>query len=93
MHLLVSIAFMISLSHPAAAPTGLVAYDTLHSKRSDLAAYADSLARYSPESHPRLFPERDYSLAPTGGSMPTTHSFCAGLSTPIPSPVAKTPSS
>jgi len=109
MRLLVPIAFLVSLSQPPAAATtfdhsaydqvlrrhvsseGLVAYAALHSDRSGLDAYVDSLARYSPDSDPALFPDRDHELA--YWIMPTTPSFCAALSTPIPSPASKTPSS
>ena len=42
---------------------GLVAYAALHTDRSGLDAYVDSLARYSPDSDPALFPDRDHELA------------------------------
>ena len=109
MRLLVPIAFLVSLSQPPAAATtfdhsaydqvlrrhvsseGLVAYAALHTDRSGLDAYVDSLARYSPDSDPELFPDRDHELAYWINAY---NAFVLRtLSTPVPSPASKTPSS
>ena len=42
---------------------GLVAYTALSTNRNGLDAYIDSLAHYSPDSKPGLFPDQDHELA------------------------------